>query len=216
MRSCFKRNGLQKQSKSNNNGKSDSKSKSNNNGNGNGKLTANQKIFANEWLIDRNGTRAYKVAYPKTKSNDVAACCASIYLRKSKIESYINARLEIIKEKAEINQDWVLERLKRLSEYCVSDFFNDDGSMKLFSEIPKEKLYAVGGFKQTKRKITTQDKVIIEDRIKEFKLSDKRAVLGDIGRYLGMFAKDNEQKNKGPGSSVAVIGQNIQINLIEE
>lgn len=33
-------------------------------------LTAKQKIFADEYLIDLNATRAYKVAYPKVKKDE--------------------------------------------------------------------------------------------------------------------------------------------------
>ncbi len=209
MASRFKRNNLPVKS----NNKKKLVSKNNGNGNGNGKLTANQKIFADEWLIDRNGTRAWKVAYPNISNDNMAATQASIAIRKLKIKSYIDAKLELIQERAEINQDWVLERLKRLTEYCISDFFNDDGTMKSFSEIPKDKLYAIGGFKQSHKTITKGDELDITDRIKEFKLSNKRNVLNDIGRHLGMFAKDNEQKNNSGGSSVAIIGQTIQVNL---
>ena len=33
-------------------------------------LTPKQKIFADEYLIDLNATRAYKVAYPRVKNED--------------------------------------------------------------------------------------------------------------------------------------------------
>ena len=190
-------------------------SKNNGNGNGNGKLTANQKIFADEWLIDRNGTRAYKVAYPNTKRDIAAATSAANLLRILKVDVYINAKLELIKQRAEINQDRVLERYKRLADYYINDLFNDDGTMKPFSDIPKKTLYAIGGFKQSHKTITEGDKITIIDRIKEFKLADKKASLDSISRYLGMFAKDNEQKNNPGGSSVAIIGQTIRIKLTE-
>ncbi len=183
--------------------------------NGNGKMTANQKIFADEWLIDRNGTRAYKVAYPKIKNDESAAVMASLTLRKIKIKAYIDAHLILIRERAEINQDWVLRRYKMLADYHIDDFFHDDGTMKSFSEIPREALYAIGGFKQSKKTITTLDKITITDRIKEFKLPNKRDVLGDIGRHIGMFAKDNEQKGGRVGNQLSIVGQTIQVNLVE-
>ena len=36
-------------------------------------MTEKQKIFADEYLIDLNGTRAYKAAYPNIKSDNAAA-----------------------------------------------------------------------------------------------------------------------------------------------
>ena len=39
-------------------------------------MTEKQKRFCDEYLIDLNGTRAYKAAYPKVKSDDTAAAAA--------------------------------------------------------------------------------------------------------------------------------------------
>ena len=48
-------------------------------------LTAKQKIFADEYLIDLNATRAYKVAYPKVKKDETAAANSSRMLRNDKV-----------------------------------------------------------------------------------------------------------------------------------
>jgi phage terminase small subunit len=168
------------------------------NGNGiktNNGMTRNQKIFADEWLIDRNGTRAYRVAYKAVKTDEVAASIASVTLRIPKVAEYIDKKLDKMSAKAEINQEWVLKRFKMLSDYRVDDFFDDKGDMKPLSEIPKDKLYAVCGFKVIKKILTQKDSTDIEKTImREFKLPDKRAVLDSIGRHLGMFEKDNLQK----------------------
>jgi hypothetical protein len=39
-------------------------------------VTPKQQIFADEYLKDTNGTRAYKVAYPQVKKDQVAAAAA--------------------------------------------------------------------------------------------------------------------------------------------
>lgn len=44
-------------------------------------MTEKQKIFADEYLIDLNATRAYKVAYPRVKNDEVAAAAATRLLR---------------------------------------------------------------------------------------------------------------------------------------
>ena len=44
-------------------------------------MTEKQKIFADEYLIDLNATRAYKVAYPRVKSDETAAAAAARLLR---------------------------------------------------------------------------------------------------------------------------------------
>jgi len=162
--------------------------------NGNGRLTANQKIFADQWLVDRNGTRAYKVSYPNVKKDETAGVCAFELLRLPKVAEYISKKLDKLSADAEIDTEWVLQRYKMLSDYSIDDFYNDDGAMKPLSEIPKEKLYAIGGFKHSRKIITLADEVRIVDRIKEFKLPEKKGVLDSIGKYLGMFKEDNEQR----------------------
>jgi len=48
-------------------------------------LTAKQKVFADEYLIDLNATRAYKVAYPNVKKDETAKAAASRMLTNVKL-----------------------------------------------------------------------------------------------------------------------------------
>ena len=57
-------------------------------------LTPKQKLFADEYLIDLNATRAYKVAYPRVKKDDVAAPAAVRLLRNVKVADYIDERMQ--------------------------------------------------------------------------------------------------------------------------
>lgn len=56
------------------------------------KLTPNQKIFADEYLIDLNATRAYKTAYKNIKKDETAAVNGSRLLRNAKVKKYIDFR----------------------------------------------------------------------------------------------------------------------------
>lgn len=60
-------------------------------------MTEKQKRFADEYLIDLNGTRAYKAAYPSVKRDSTAAAAASKMLRNNKVKAYIDSRLEEIR-----------------------------------------------------------------------------------------------------------------------
>lgn len=57
-------------------------------------MTEKQKRFCDEYLIDLNGTRAYKAAYPKVKNDNAAHACASKLLRNATIRAYLDERLE--------------------------------------------------------------------------------------------------------------------------
>ncbi|HCT64279.1 MAG TPA: terminase small subunit [Lachnospiraceae bacterium] len=57
-------------------------------------MTEKQKIFADEYIIDLNATRAYKEAYPTVKKDEVAKAKASKLLTKADIEKYVNEKLK--------------------------------------------------------------------------------------------------------------------------
>ncbi len=52
-------------------------------------MTDKQRIFADEYLKDHNGTRAYKAAYPHIKSDSAAAAAATRLLRNVKVSEYL-------------------------------------------------------------------------------------------------------------------------------
>ena len=74
-------------------------------------MTDKQQIFADEYLIDLNGTRAYKVAYPSCKKDASARTGASKLLKTKKIDDYVNVRLEELKTERTADAQEVLEYL---------------------------------------------------------------------------------------------------------
>ena len=65
-------------------------------------LTPKQKIFADEYLIDLNATRAYKVAYSSCKKDEAAAVNGSKLLRNTKVAEYIQERMKERSKRTEI------------------------------------------------------------------------------------------------------------------
>lgn len=57
-------------------------------------MTEKQKRFCDEYLIDLNGTRAYKAVYKGVKTDEAAAVCSSKLLRNDNVKSYISEQLE--------------------------------------------------------------------------------------------------------------------------
>lgn len=74
------------------------------------KLTAKQKIFVDEYLVDLNATRAYKAAGYSVKSDNAAAVEGHKLLRNPKIEKYLNERMKDREKRTEITQDMVLQK----------------------------------------------------------------------------------------------------------
>lgn len=76
-------------------------------------MTKKQKIFADEYLIDCNGMRAYKVAYPSVKNDNVAKAAASRLLTDVNVKAYIDEKL------AEMSSDRIADA-KEVLEYLTS------------------------------------------------------------------------------------------------
>lgn len=144
-------------------------------------LTAKQKIFADEYLIDLNATRAYKEAYPKIKKDETARANSSRMLTNANVASYIEKRMKDREKRTEITQDMVLKELAKIGFADVTDFVSieDKGTykavqVKTTDEMPGDKLGAIAGIKEGANGI-------------EIKLNDKGKALELIGRHLGMF-----------------------------
>lgn len=72
-------------------------------------MTEKQKIFADEYLIDLNATRAYRVAYPSVKRDETARANSSRMLTNANVAKYIADRMQERQKRTEITQDRVLE-----------------------------------------------------------------------------------------------------------
>ena len=78
------------------------------------KLTEKQKLFVDEYLIDLNATRAYKVAYPHVKSEGTARACSSRLLTKANIKTYIDEQLKKISSEKIADAKEVMEYLTKV------------------------------------------------------------------------------------------------------
>lgn len=105
-------------------------------------MTEKQRIFADEYLVDLNGTRAYKVAYPNIKNDNVAAARASKLLKTPEIKAYIQKRLKEIESKRTANIQEVMEYLTSVMRGESSSnvlSMCGDGCQEVIEKPPDEK-----------------------------------------------------------------------------
>ncbi|MDY5096708.1 terminase small subunit [Clostridium sp.] len=161
------------------------------------KLTEKQKIFANEYLIDLNATRAYKTAYPSCKKEDTAAQAGSRMLRNVKVKEYIDKRMKEREIRTEITQDKVLQELAMIAFSNGTDFakvvekpiilngipvLDEEGNQRTYRDVeleltdnlPMNKKKAITAIKNTKFGIAIET----ADKVKALEL---------LGKHLGMF-----------------------------
>ena len=165
-------------------------------------MTDKQIIFANEYLIDLNGTRAYKEAYPHVKNDNTAAAAATRLMNVPDVKEYIEKRIKDRLERIEVTQDDVIQELAAVGFANVPEYAkvvtkpimiqteNGDYVPALDSEgnqmycqaveitetdkLSRRQIKAISGIKQGKNgiELTTYDKV---------------KALELLGRHLGMF-----------------------------
>lgn len=144
-------------------------------------MTEKQKIFADEYLIDLNATRAYRVAYPSVKKEQTAASAAARMLRNVKVAAYISERMEERQKRTEITQDRVVQELAAIAFARATDYveIRSNGTnsvvvIKPTMELSEEQVRAIAGIKEGANGI-------------EIKLNDKEKALELLGRHLGMW-----------------------------
>ena len=135
-------------------------------------MTRSQRIFCDEYLLDFNATRAYKVAYKSVKKDDTARANASRLLTKANIKVYIDKKVE------EISSNKIADA-KEVMEYLTSVL---RGTEK------EETLIGLGQGAQsiTDIQVSAKDKIKAAELLgKRYSLfTDKVDIEGDIGLNL--------------------------------
>lgn len=140
-------------------------------------MTEKQKIFADEYLIDLNATRAYRAAYPNCKKDSSADVAARKLLGNTRIQTYITERMEERQKRTEITQDMVLQELAAIAFARATDYVSVMGGMvevKDTDQLSDSQIAAIAGIKETQNGI-------------EVKLGSKEKTLELLGRHLGMW-----------------------------
>ena len=141
------------------------------------KLTPKQKLFADEYLIDLNATRAYKAAYKSVKKDETARTNGSRMLTNANVSKYIKERMNERSKRTEITQDNVLKELATIAFAKVTDFVTIENGVVIVKDtkdIPKELIPAIASIKEGKNGI-------------EISFYSKDKSLELLGRHLGMF-----------------------------
>ena len=164
-------------------------------------MTDAQKRFCDEYLIDLNATRAYKVAYSRCKKDETANVNGSKLLRNTKVQEYISRKQKQIEKRTEVTQDRVIKELAKIAFLDIRKLYTDNGQLKNVADLDSDTAGAISsletleeydGYGDDREKIGDTQKV---------KLLDKTKALELLGRHLGIFndkldvnVKEKEEK----------------------
>lgn len=154
-------------------------------------MTDAQKRFCDEYLIDLNATRAYKVAYPSCKKDDTARANSSRLLAKANIQDYVEKRQRQIEKRTEITQDRVLKELAKIAFGDVRKLYTENGALRNIVDLEDDIAGAISGVETYEEYDGRgEDREHVGDT-KKVKMLDKTKALELIGKHLGMFKETN-------------------------
>lgn len=147
------------------------------------KLTARQKVFCDEYLIDLNATQAaIRAGYSPATANRIG----------SRLLTNVDIRARIEKAMAErskrtgINADRVIRELARIAFVNAADVI-DFQTATIAHGASEDDTAAIASFRV--KTIPTAEGEGVEREIRMF---DKLKALELLGKHLGLFSKDQE------------------------
>lgn len=156
------------------------------------KMTAKQKRFCDEYLIDLNATQA---AIRAGYSEKTAAEQGARLLVNVKVQTYIQKRKSDRERRTEITQDRVLNELAAIA-FSNGANYSKIVKKRTYDELGNEVEYSDVEFKDTDELTAEQKKAISAIKQTKFGIAvetcDKVKALELLGKHLGMFTENIE------------------------
>lgn len=164
-------------------------------------MTDAQKRFCDEYLIDLNATRAYKVAYPNCKKDETAKSAGSRLLTKVNVQNYISEKMKEREKRTEVTQDMVIKELAKIAFLDIRKLYTENGQLKNVADLDDDIAGAISSLETLEKyEGYGEDRERIGDTQK-VKMLDKTKALELLGRHLGIFndklnvnVKEKEEK----------------------
>lgn len=163
-------------------------------------LTAKQKAFVQEYLIDLNATQAaIRAGYSAKTANRIA----NENLSKPDIQTAIQKAMDKRAQRTEITADRVLQELAKIGFANMADYtvWGPNGvALKDSTQLTMDQTAAISEVSET---ITEAGGSI------RFKLHNKIAALERIGKHLGMFDDRADKDKPDPNAQITALADLI-------
>lgn len=164
-------------------------------------MTDAQKRFCDEYLIDLNATRAYKVAYPNCKKDETAKSAGSRLLTNVNVQNYISEKMKEREKRTEVTQDMVIKELAKIAFLDIRKLYTENGQLKNVADIDDDTAGAISSLETLEEYDGYGDERAKIGDTQKLKLLDKTKALELLGRHLGIFndkldvnVKEKEEK----------------------
>lgn len=166
------------------------------------KMTTDEryKLFASEYVVDFNGTQAaIRAGYAKNG----AAVTASRHLRNPKIQQYVQEAIEKRQQKAEINAQWVLEKLVTHATADVRQILDPMGNVLPPDEWPDDVAQVIGGMDINM--LTDGDGNAGHALVAKIKRTSQLKALELLGRHTSVQAFKDQVEHSATDTLLAAI-----------
>lgn len=169
-------------------------------------LTRNQRVFADEYCIDRNGSRAYMKAYVKVKKTETAKAAAARLLTNVNVQGYVDYQLKRLSEKAQVTTDQVLKEECLLAFSDIRKLFRGQSVPLSPADLPEEVARAICAIDVKEIVRSIDDSETILERSYKFRFWDKGRALNRLAKHLGM----HRSKFKGIENGIEGLGRRLK------
>lgn len=152
-------------------------------------MTEQRKRFADKYFETLNGTQS---AIYAGYSEKTAVSQASQMLQDPEVSEYLQNLRNEEAEKNGVSRERLLQEYKKIAFSDVRELYNADGGLHNVKQIDDETAGAISSIKS--KEVYDGDGNKVGDII-EVKTHDKIRALDAIGKHIGFFEKDNQQKS---------------------
>lgn len=154
-------------------------------------LTDKQKMFCLEYLVDFNATQAaIRAGYSENTASEIG----SENLGKPHIQTFIQESIKERQTRTEITADKVLKEYAKIAFFDIRSIYNESNSLKPIADLDDTAGSVIAGVEVDEIfEGSGKDKIYLGNTVK-VKLNNKINALDSIAKHLGMFEKDNAQK----------------------
>lgn len=151
------------------------------------KLTAKQKRFCQEYVVDYNGKQA---AIRAGYSKHTAAVIAKENLQKPLIQEKVEQLKKKFAELAQISSLRNLKELAKLSFSNINDFYSDWGELRDWGELTPSQKAAIRKINHHETITTKPNGETVTTRKIQLEMYDKRGAIESINKMMGYNAPD--------------------------
>lgn len=157
-----------------------------------------QEAFVDNLIAGLTQYEAYQKAGYKGKNEGIIRSNASTALKTNQnIRKRLAYKRAQLAKRNEITQERIVKEFAKVGFANIADFYDDKDKLKPLNGISRANLAAVSSIEQEQKGRKTTTKV---------KLHSKLQALDALGKHLGLYELDNEQKRASIFDTLAIVG----------